>query len=192
MLVARSGSLALAIAFTVGTAVSADALVLCAPKSGVGALKVRDACKKKETLIDPAAVGLVGAPGAEGPQGPKGDQGEQGVTGPQGPSGPLAAYEIVEASQTVFVDNSGSPSGLSAVVTLACPDGKHVVGGGVSIAATDKGSQRDIRVAMSRPTIDGTAWEAQLFNASVSFGLNAELNVRAICADTDDPVPPPG
>lgn len=67
----------------------------------------------------------------------------------------------------------GSPSGLSEVVTLARPEGKHVVGGGVSIADTDKGSQRDIRIAMSRPTAGGTSWEAQLFNASVSFGLNA-------------------
>lgn len=189
MLVTRSAALALAL--TLGAAVSAHALVLCAPKSGVGALKVRETCKKKETTIDPATVGLVGPQGAEGPQGPKGDQGEAGVAGPTGATGPLAGYEIVESTQTVFVDNSGSPSGLSAIVTLACPEGKHVVGGGVSIAATDKGSQRDIRVAMSRPTSDGTAWEAQLFNASVSFGLNADLNLRAICAETDDLPPPP-
>lgn len=184
----RFGSTGVAVALTLAFAVSADALVLCAPKSGVGALKVREACKKKETTIDPAAVGLVGP---EGPQGPTGDQGEPGVAGPQGPSGPVADYEILVSTQTVFVDNSGSPSGLSAVVGLPCPEGKHVVGGGASIADTDKGALRDIRLVMSRPMGDGSGWEAQLFNASVSFGLNAQLELRAVCATTDTPILPP-
>ncbi|MCW5891404.1 MAG: hypothetical protein KIT14_12755 [bacterium] len=184
----RLAAIGLGLGLTLGLAVSADALVLCAPKKGVGALKVRDACKKKETTVDPASVGLVGPQGVPGP---KGDQGEEGVAGPPGASGPLAAYQIVESTQTVFVDNSGTPSGLSDVITLACPPDKHVGGGGVRISDTDKGAQRDIRVAMSRPASDGSGWEAQLFNASVSFGLNADLQMRAICAATDTPIVPP-
>lgn len=189
----RYRALALILTLVFAFATAADALVLCAPKKGVGVLKVRDACKKKETTVDPSAVGLVGPQGPEGPEGPEGpmgEAGEPGATGQQGASGPLADYEIVESTQTVFVDNSGSPSGLSEVVTLACPEGKHVVGGGVSIADTDKGAQRDIRVAMSRPTAGGTSWEAQLFNANVSFGLNADLKLRVICATTDTPIVP--
>lgn len=36
----------------------ADAAVLCAPKSEEGAVKVREACKKNETQLDPVALGL--------------------------------------------------------------------------------------------------------------------------------------
>jgi hypothetical protein len=85
---------------------------------------------------------------------------------------------------------SGAPSGLSEVVTLSCPEGKHVIGGGASIADTEKGAQRDIRIAMSRPNHDGTGWQAQLFNANVMFGLNADLKLRAICAVSDEPILP--
>lgn len=45
------------------TAAPADA-VLCRKKSG--AVFERDACRRKETVLDPAAIGAVGAPGAAG------------------------------------------------------------------------------------------------------------------------------
>jgi collagen triple helix repeat protein len=42
---------------------------------------VREECKKNETQVDPAAVGL------QGPPGPKGDPGPQGPPGPKGDKG---------------------------------------------------------------------------------------------------------
>jgi hypothetical protein len=47
--------------------------VLCQSKRG--ALSVRTACKKKETLVDPAALGLQGPPGPPGPAGTAGAYG---------------------------------------------------------------------------------------------------------------------
>jgi hypothetical protein len=72
---------------------SAPAATLCSKKSGVVVL--RDACKKKETAIDPVGLGL---------QGP---QGVQGVQGPMGPQGPGADTALVAADGTILAQ-SGS------------------------------------------------------------------------------------
>ncbi len=155
---------------------SAHALVLCAPKKGQGALSVRNSCKKNQTVIDPASIGLEGL---QGPQGPKGDDGQVGPVG-------VSGYEIVSSTQaTVFVENSGGMPGLSAVVTQPCPDGKRAVGGGVDLSATDKGALRDVGPVVSQPTADGTGWEVQLFNKSVSFDTNAEVVVTVACVNVD-------
>lgn len=58
-------ALALFVGATLLAAFPAHALVLCSTKRG--ALRVREACRAKETQIDPAALGL---------QGPKGDPGD--------------------------------------------------------------------------------------------------------------------
>lgn len=46
---------------------TASATVLCARRSGT--LVIRDVCRKTETLVDPAALGLQGPPGPPGPPG---------------------------------------------------------------------------------------------------------------------------
>jgi hypothetical protein len=51
-------------------AVPADAVVVCAKKSG--RLLAREACKKRETPALPGAVALVGPAGGQGPTGPGG------------------------------------------------------------------------------------------------------------------------
>ncbi len=61
----------------------APAAVLCKKKSGV--IAVRDACKRKETRLDPDALGLRGSKGDAGQQGAIGSPGTPGATGPQGP-----------------------------------------------------------------------------------------------------------
>jgi len=65
---------------------SAEALVLCASKSG--SVAVLEKCRAGMTQIDPAAVGLVGPAGEQGPAGPAGEQGPAGPPGAQGPAGP--------------------------------------------------------------------------------------------------------
>jgi hypothetical protein len=181
----------LLIALVIGVFASPlHAEVLCLPKKGKGSLQVFPQCKKKQTQVDPTALGLVGPtgePGVTGPtgsRGPTGPTGEFGVPGPRGQAGApgLSGYEIVTSSQDVFVNNSGTPSGLSNVITLSCPPGKQVVGGGSNLAGTDKGILRDVRVVVSEPAADGTGWEVQLFNGSTQFDFTGVLEMRAVCA----------
>ncbi|HEV7735288.1 MAG TPA: SUMF1/EgtB/PvdO family nonheme iron enzyme [Candidatus Binatia bacterium] len=51
--------------------------VLCQKRTGV--LVVREACKRKERVADPVALGLQGPPGSQGIQGSQGPQGTPGV-----------------------------------------------------------------------------------------------------------------
>src|SRR2546428_530998 len=74
----RSVGGAVAVVLCVTCSVPARGAILCKRKSGV--VVVRETCKKKEALLDPAALGL---------RGPKGDPGVQGPPGPPG-VGPLA------------------------------------------------------------------------------------------------------
>jgi collagen triple helix repeat protein len=74
---------------------------------------------------DPGLQGPQGLQGLQGPQGDKGDTGDTGPAGPQGPSG-VSGYQVVEGTV-----NSLDPfEGFS--MTVACPAGKRVLGGGYS------------------------------------------------------------
>src|SRR5688572_12649049 len=57
----------------------AHAVVLCAKKRADGtfntSVKIREACKVTETLLDPASLGLQGPAGPPGPAGPAGGPG---------------------------------------------------------------------------------------------------------------------
>jgi hypothetical protein len=83
-------------------AVPANALVVCAKKSG--RLLTREACKKRETAALPGAVALVG------PAGP------QGATGARGPVA-LLPYEVVDATGKQFGSLIAVLSGEAQVVT---------------------------------------------------------------------------
>src|SRR5438093_11173722 len=75
-----------------GLASRAPAAVLCSRQGGL--LRIRDACKPRETQVDPVALGLQGPKGDKGdpgPQGVKGDMGDPGQSGPPGPPGPPGA-----------------------------------------------------------------------------------------------------
>lgn len=62
----------------------ADADVLCKKKTG--AVKIRTACKSKETQVTAADLGL------QGPQGEPGAPGAPGTPGPPGPSDALSVF----------------------------------------------------------------------------------------------------
>jgi hypothetical protein len=178
---------ALVLLAVVVPASSGYADTLCLPKSGKGNLQVFPTCKKKQLVVDPTTLGLVGPEGPTGPVGPTGATGAPGAPGAPGLTGApgaagMSGYEIVTSTQNVFVDNSGTPSGLSEVITLACPTGKQVIGGGASLAATEKGFLRDLSVVSSQPANDGSGWQAQLFNKSTAFAFTGALEMRAICA----------
>lgn len=83
---------------------SAHAAVLCARKNG--ALAVRSsACKRKESVVDVASLGLLGPPGGVGPVGPTGARGLPGPTGTEGPTGPQGPTGTVLTS-------TGAPSAV--------------------------------------------------------------------------------
>jgi hypothetical protein len=126
--------------------------------------------------------GAKGSKGAKGDKGQKGDKGDKGATGAPGVSG----YEVVNQTfKEVFIENSGSPRGLSEVKTVSCPGGKRVIGGGTDLGTnpTQNGQQRSVSVSLSAPNGTGTGWSVQLFNNEVSGGgTSIDLRVYAICA----------
>jgi len=79
----------MAVVACVAMSAAASAAVLCRTRSAT--VKVRDACKRRETRLDPVALGLQGAPGPQGPKGDKGGPGPQGRLGPPGPTGATGA-----------------------------------------------------------------------------------------------------
>jgi hypothetical protein len=79
------------------TALPARALVVCKKKSG--AIFLRDACKKKETVVDPASFG------ATGPQGPPGQQGPQGPPGSAGQATAIDFRVPVDTPSMVIFDS---------------------------------------------------------------------------------------
>lgn len=125
--------------------------------------------------------GPKGPKGSKGDKGPKGDKGDKGATGPAGVSG----YEVVNQTfKEVFIENSGSPRGLSEVKTVTCPAGKRVIGGGSDLGtnAAQNGQQRQVTVSLNGPNGTGTGWSVQLFNNSTTIDTSIDLRVYAICA----------
>jgi Sulfatase-modifying factor enzyme 1 len=96
------------------------AAVLCKKRSGV--VMARDTCKRKETTLDLAAVGLLGPVGSAGPAGPggpagpagpEGDAGPQGAQGPQGLLGPAGSPDTADqVREKVFAGTACPGNGL--------------------------------------------------------------------------------
>lgn len=80
----------------------AAADVLCKTRSG--SLKVRAECRRSETVVDGAALGLQGPPG---PTGPEGAQGVQGPTGSVGPLQCTQGYSDTPYTGTAFCAVNG-------------------------------------------------------------------------------------
>jgi hypothetical protein len=127
--------------------------------------------------------GRVGPQGDPGPQGRPGLQGPQGPVGPQGPAGPsgMSGWEIVQHSTRA----DGFDTRVS--VTVECPAGKVVVGGGAafgpfgSLQAIEKQALMD-----SRPVenADGTTgWHASGREVGIGTLDWWNLNAYAICVD---------
>lgn len=114
-------SLALLVALT-GTSYAAVTLA----KNSVGTLqlkagavtspKVKDGSLRTVDLAPAARVALKGQVGPQGPAGPKGDKGDPGPTG-------ISGLEIVS-------DSSLFNSTPDRTLTVSCPQGKRLVGGG--------------------------------------------------------------
>lgn len=140
-------------------------------------------CSGAEISLDWSIDGPPGPAGPEGPEGPAGPAGPEGPTGPEGPQGPagpegpegpegpagVSGYEIVEVVKPL----SG---GTSNQWPAPCPDGKRVLGGGVS--SSSSGSV----VFGSRPSPfePETAWYGEVFNPTAAG--SGTMRIYAICA----------
>lgn len=101
--------------------------------------------------------GPEGPPGPQGPQGDTGDTGPQGTVGPEGDPGPqgppgVSDLEMVQASYAHSWNSDDEKS-----VTVNCPAGKEVLGGGAGFVgfatALDNVALKD-----SRPLSDLSGW----------------------------------
>jgi hypothetical protein len=98
--------------------------------------------------IGPAGpTGAMGAMGATGATGPAGAIGPQGPTGAPGQAGGVSGYEIVTAGPFVSPSAGGSFGGWS--ITVDCPSGKKVVGGGGSATSDFAGLSTSAPVGVS-------------------------------------------
>ena len=103
------------------------------------------------------------------------------------PVPPGLRYEVVNQTfKEVFIENSGSPRGLSEVKTVSCPAGKRAIGGGTDLGtnAAQNGQQRQVTVSLNGPNGTGTGWSVQLFfYDSTTIDTSIDLRVYAICAN---------
>ncbi len=100
-------------------------------------------------------AGLVGPPGAIGPPGPLGavgPQGPPGMPGPQGDPGPIGPTGPPGISQYAHVSKNKQMAGASDSVSVSCPPGTKVIGGGASA-----NSER-VTFIDSQPTADEAGW----------------------------------
>jgi hypothetical protein len=96
-------------------------------------------------------------------------RGPVGAQGPQGPPG-LSAREQVSAESTL---TSTAPKNI----TVTCPTGKKVIGGGVELSG---GGRARVTVTENKPVGDN-GWEAEAFEA-VNTTATWKVVVHAICA----------
>jgi len=136
-------------------------------------------CDKKETLV---TWNQTGPQGIQGPKGDKGDPGPMGIQGEQGPQGTpgVSGYEVVR-------DETPFNSDPIKVVTVQCPDGKRVLGGGVEIfpGFAPNGGLRMAPVAITRNVPippDYEAWTATAMEITPDNG-NWSLIVFVACGN---------
>ena len=89
---------------------------MCVKKSG--AVVVRDACRKKESPIDPAQfVGAQGPAGADGATGSPGTPGAPGSPGAKGAKGDPGDFQVVDSTgRTIGTGDIGYPASVAVQV----------------------------------------------------------------------------
>lgn len=103
-----------------------------------------------------------------------------GATGPQGIPGPPGAPGAPGISGLQVVDKESAPSSEDAQeLTLECPGGKKLLGGGAEVGGSGFLS---VAIDASKPEADGTTW----FAAAHEQPATAEtwfLRIRIICGN---------
>ena len=157
-------ALALALGGTSFAAVSA------LPKGSVGTPQLKNSAVTSAKVQNRS---LLRADFASGqlPAGPRGPAGPAGATGPAGPAGPagLSGAERVEAT-------SPSNSATTRTMTIACPAGKRLFGGGVRLNPV----LAQLAVQQSFPDNDNV-YRASVREVSAT-AANWSITVFAVCA----------
>ena len=126
----------------------------------------------------PGAAGPAGGPGPKGDTGAQGIPGSQGAPGAQGPAGTagISGYEIVS-------DVSTFDSSSARQMSVFCPAGKRVIGGGAQIFPSLADPNRTIAPVVLRTSLpNGTdGWFAEAFETA-AYPFEWDLTVNAICA----------
>jgi len=118
--------------------------------------------------------------------GPQGPQGVPGPAGPQGPSG-MSGYEVIRQNIQV----SPFPENSLKDITLTCPEGKRVLGGGSGNNVwTNIAAGVMILPVQSMPSPNSstfntseTSWTVSFANFGISIDVN--LAVYIICANVN-------
>jgi hypothetical protein len=159
------------------------------PKASVGTAQLKPnavtGAKVKDGSLTAADFGAGQLPGGQpGPQGPRGETGPAGPRGPAGPAGPRgpegaqgpagpAGTNGIGGWQIVISDGVSTAATGFARTTVGCPNGKRVLGGGVS------STNGVVRVYQTAPMDGGVGWVGAV---SDSGATPVTMYVWAICA----------
>jgi hypothetical protein len=157
---------------------AAYALVVCKRKSG--ALVLREACKKKETAVDPAAIGTVGPAGAAAPSLRVVDANGRQV-GDFTDTGSAVTFAVGELSVAVGVGRDGFTQQLSFLHKSAdCSGDRYISLFDPKDLARFAGVQGTTAYYVSGPAQE------------LTFGSNEYLRSAADCAADGGTVPENG
>lgn len=172
LVVAVVAALTVAVSSATGAGRPGAVVTVCAGKAD-GSLRLvdkRTSCRRSER---PVTWNRRGVPGSDGVDGTNGADGAVGPRGPDGAPG-MSGYQIVEQSTAISGFYFGN-------VYVSCPQGKRVVGGGVTaIAASGQDVGTGTFMVRSQwPSADGTTWAATV---EVSNATTVQrFVVRAVC-----------
>lgn len=128
------------------------------------------------------ATGPTGPSGPAGPSGPQGLKGGTGATGPTGPSGPAgpsgpsgAAGKAGVSGWQAVTKTSTFGAGVDAEMSVDCPAGKKVLGGGVAGGI----GILNIRESAPNGALGDKGWVAEVVN---TWNKSASVTIWAICA----------
>ena len=129
-------------------------------------------CGNNETALSWNQQGPEGPVGPTGPQGSQGNLGPQGNPGPAGPVGPsgFSNIEMVFATSPLASDSF-------VTVSVPCPSGKKVTGGGFDILSPGNGA---IEIVTSAPYNFG--WSVRARTSDNYQGQLWQLRATALCA----------
>jgi hypothetical protein len=117
--------------------------------------------------------GLQGPSGPAGPAGVAGAPGPQGIQGPPGPTG-ISGYQVVE-------QETASNAVAYKELTVPCPSGKTIIGGGAGIGWSPPHDPAESPHLLSSFIFEG-GWYGEAQDSS-GTGRNWRLIVQVICAN---------
>jgi len=121
--------------------------------------------------------GTNGEDGADGTNGEDGADGTNGTNGEDGAPG-LSGYEIVSTSSTVTIS-----TGTTTFLSVTCPSGKEVLGGGYQIGSLSTGEASTLFITENHPLGD-SIWIVGIVKTVGTIPATFTYLVFAQCANT--------